>query len=117
MGALKGAMLEYCAHPRRTILAEYVLIQGVNDSLEHARELARYLEGLRVKLNLIPYNPQRRDRFAPPDLETRMAFLQEMRSLGMQTLLRGTKGQKIMAACGQLGNVEVRRALIANRAD
>ncbi len=117
MAALKEAMLEYCSHPRRAILAEYVLIQGVNDSLEQARQLAKYLEGLRVKLNLIPYNPQTRDRFAPPELETREAFLSEMRALGVQTLLRGTKGQKIMAACGQLGNVEVRRKLLANRSD
>lgn len=115
MEALKGAMLEYCAHPRREILAEYVLIQGVNDSLEDANRLAKYLQGLKVKLNLIPYNPQSRDRFAPPSIEQRELFLRAMREHGYQTLLRGTKGQNIMAACGQLGNLEVRRALMENR--
>lgn len=111
MAALKGAMLDYCAHPRREIFAEYVLIQGVNDSLEQADMLADYLQGLRVKVNLIPYNPQSKDRFAPPSHEVRENFLKRMRELGYQTLLRGAKGQKIMAACGQLGNVQLRKQL------
>ena len=109
MQELKKAMEDYCVHPRREIFAEYVLIQGVNDSLEHADQLAHYLEGLRVKVNLIPYNPQSKDRFAPPSEEVRESFLKRMREKGYQTLLRGTKGQKIMAACGQLGNVELRK--------
>jgi 23S rRNA (adenine2503-C2)-methyltransferase len=112
MEALYQAMASYCAHPRREILAEYVLIRGVNDALEHADQLAAYLQGLRVKVNLIPYNPQRRDRFQPPEEAAKEAFLRRMREKGYQTLLRGTKGQNIMAACGQLGNVEVRRKLI-----
>ena len=112
MAALKGAMLEYCAHPRREILVEYVLLKGVNDSLECADQLAEYLKGIRVKVNLIPYNPQTRDRFAPPEEEQREQFLRRMRGHGYQTLLRGTKGQQVMAACGQLGNIEVRRKLL-----
>ncbi len=112
MQALYQAMLSYCAHPRREILVEYVLIRGINDGLEHADLLANYLKGLRVKVNLIPYNPQRRDRFQPPLEEQKEAFLKGMREHGYQTQLRGTKGQKIMAACGQLGNVEVRRKRI-----
>lgn len=108
MKALKQAMLDYCVHPRREIFAEYVLIHGVNDSLEHADQLAQYLDGLRVKVNLIPYNPQSRDRFAPPSEEVREAFLRRMREKGYYTLLRGTKGRGIMAACGQLGNIHLR---------
>jgi 23S rRNA (adenine2503-C2)-methyltransferase len=112
MAALKEAMQSYCQHPRREIFIEYVLIKGITDSLEAADELARYLEGLRVKVNLIPYNPQRRDRFESPDESQRQAFLARMRQRGYHTLLRGTKGQKIMAACGQLGDAELRRELI-----
>ncbi len=112
MAELKQAMQEYCLHPRREILIEYVLLKGVNDSLAAADELSEYLRDLRVKVNLIPYNPQRRDRFAPPELEERKAFLKRLRERGYQTQLRGTKGQQIMAACGQLGNQEVRRTWI-----
>lgn len=109
MQALKEAMLSYCAHPRKQIFIEYVLLRGINDGREHADLLADYLRGLKVKVNLIPYNPQTRDRFAPPDQETLEIFLQRMRTLGYLTLLRQKKGQKIMAACGQLGNLALRK--------
>jgi 23S rRNA (adenine2503-C2)-methyltransferase len=109
MAQLKQAMIDYCRHPRREILIEYVLIQGVNDSLDAAQEVVDYLSDLRVKINLIPYNPQSRDRFAPPSEEALIAFRDFLRQKGFFTLLRGTKGQSIMAACGQLGNREVRK--------
>ncbi len=108
MQLLKVAMLEYCEHPRREIFAEYVLLKDINDSIEAADQLAEYLRGLRVKVNLIPYNPQTRDRFSPPETTQVRAFLNRMREKGYQTLLRKTTGQQIMAACGQLGNLAVR---------
>ena len=77
--------------------------------LAAADELTEYLKGLRVKVNVIPYNPQRRDLFEPPDEEQKQEFLARLRHNGLYALLRGTKGQKIMAACGQLGNMEIRR--------
>ena len=104
MAELKNAMQAYSAHPRREILIGYVLWKGINDAISDAEALADYLEGLSVKVNLIPYNPQQRDRFAPPEPEAKEAFLAHLRLRGLRTLLRGTKGQKIMAACGQLGN-------------
>jgi 23S rRNA (adenine2503-C2)-methyltransferase len=109
MAELRTAMQEYCVHPRREIFIEYVLLKGINDSLASADQLAEYLCGIRAKVNLIPYNPQTRDRFAPPEIEQREAFLKRLREHGYPTLLRGIKGQQIMAACGQLGNVNVRR--------
>lgn len=109
MAALKEAMERYCEHPRRQIFVEYVLLQGINDSLESADELAQYLRGLRVKVNLIPYNPQSNDRYAPPAEEVLEKFLQRMRQSGYLTLLRKTKGRQIMAACGQLGNLQLRK--------
>ena len=111
MDALKEAMMAYCAHPRRAIFAEYVLLADVNDSLEQADQLAEYLRGLRVKINLIPYNAQSKDRFAPPNLETMEAFADRLRSHGYRVLLRANKGRGIMAACGQLGNLALRGRL------
>jgi len=108
MAALKEAMVRFCMHPRRQIFVEYVLLEGINDSLECADQLAEYLRGLKVKVNLIPYNPQSRDRFAPPEPEVVEAFFERMRQAGYLTLVRQTKGQKIMAACGQLGNLKLR---------
>lgn len=112
MEQLKSAMQAYCLHPRRKILVEYVLLKGVNDSLESADQLAAYLEGLKVKVNLIPYNAQTRDRFAPPEQEQLEIFLGRMRAHGYQTLLRQNKGRAIMAACGQLGDLQQRKVWV-----
>jgi 23S rRNA (adenine2503-C2)-methyltransferase len=109
MAELKAAMQAYCEHSRREIFIEYVLLKGINDSLESAGELAAYLEGLKVKVNLIPYNPQSRDHFAPPEGETMESFSAALREKGYQVTIRYPKGQGIMAACGQLGNLNLRR--------
>ncbi len=115
MEALKKAMQDYCKTGQREILIEYVLLENINDGLEHANALAAYLSGLSVKVNLIPYNSQSRSRFSPPALGVQEAFMQQMRSHGYQVLLRHHKGRSIMAACGQLGNRSHRKLLINSK--
>lgn len=115
MARLYQSMDNYCKQTGREILAAYVLMKGHNDTLEHADLLANYLRGLNVKINLIPYNPQSRDRFQPPDTEIIDQFTTRLREHGYYTLLRLTKGRDIMAACGQLGNLELRKKLYAER--
>ena len=109
MAALKEVMIAYCEHPRREILIEYVLIDGVNAQLDHADQLAEYLKGLRVRVNLIAYNPQSQSRFLPPSSHEIEAFMQRLRKWGLTVLIRHPKGQGIMAACGQLGNATWRK--------
>lgn len=109
MQKLYEAMQAYCRKTGRQILAAYVLIKEVNDSLEYADKLAEYLSGLDVKINLIPYNPQSCDRFQPPELAVLEAFAERLRGRGYYTLLRVTKGRSIMAGCGQLGNLKLRK--------
>lgn len=116
MMELYGAMQDYCGKTGRQILAAYVLLKGVNDSMEDADRLAAYLRGLDVKINLIPYNPQSRDRFQPPEAETVEAFGERLRMHAHKTLFRRTKGRSIMAGCGQLGNIALRKKLLAERA-
>lgn len=106
---LHEVMLAYNLKSGREILIAYVLLQGVNDSPEHAERLAGYLQGLSVKINVIPYNQQTRDRFTAPDESTIEAFIHHLRKRGYATMRRGTKGRQIMAACGQLGNLELKR--------
>jgi len=103
MEKLKEVLLCYSAHPRRSIFAEYVLLEGVNDTFEDAENLARYLQGLRVKVNLIPYNSQSRYPFAAPSFSCQEAFAKCLRERGYQVYFRHPKGREIMAACGQLG--------------
>jgi 23S rRNA (adenine2503-C2)-methyltransferase len=116
MSQLYQAMSAYCSATGRQILIAYVLFKGENDTLDHADRLAHYLLGLNVKVNLIPYNPQTRSRYEAPDLETLDAFAARLRGHGYRTLLRLTKGQGIMAACGQLGNTALRARLVSSRA-
>lgn len=115
MQALYDAMQAFCRQTNREILVAYVLIHGENDTVEHADRLASYLKGLPVKINLIPYNPQSHDRYQAPSPESIDAFNARLRGHGYFTLLRQTKGQPIMAACGQLGNLALRAQLRKER--
>lgn len=113
MASLHEAMRHYCEQTGREILTAYVLLKDHNDSLAHADELADFLQGLNVKINLIPYNSQSCDRFSQSEPATIDAFALRLRERGFYTLLRVTKGKDIMAACGQLGNVKLRQQLRA----
>lgn len=117
MERLYQAMHTFCEKTGREILAAYVLMKDQNDSLEYADRLGAYLKGLAVKINLIPYNPQSKDRFQPPSIEVIEAFAHRLRDLGYYTLLRLTKGDKIMAACGQLGNLGLRKKIYSQTPD
>lgn len=112
---LYEAMHTYNSRTNRQILAAYVMLKDVNDSVEHAEKLAQYLKGLNVKINVIPYNAQKRDQFASSESSTIDAFVEKLRSHGYYVLLRRTKGSSIMAACGQLGNVKQKQQLIQMR--
>ncbi len=105
MAALREAFLQWpLPRPGDFILAEYVLIAGVNDGPEHAQALAEYLRGTPTCVNLIPYNPRRDSPYARPTPERVSTFLRQLREEGQYTRVRGTKGDTAMAACGQLGN-------------
>ncbi|CAM0117691.1 23S rRNA (adenine(2503)-C(2))-methyltransferase RlmN [Rhabdochlamydiaceae symbiont of Dictyostelium giganteum] len=101
---LKEVLQEYSLGKKRTILIEYVLLKGVNDALEHADELADYLRGLPVKINLIPYNAQSKARFLAPEEAIQNDFFLRLKARGYPVFLRRHKGRSVMGACGQLGN-------------
>jgi len=94
----------------RVVTFEYVLLAGINDRPEHARELARVLRGVPAKVNLIPYNPVAGIHYRRPDEATVDAFRQVLQAHGLVTITRKTRGEDIDAACGQLvGKVQSRR--------
>ncbi len=99
---------------RRRVTWEYVMLDGVNDSIHHAKQLIRLLEGIPSKLNLIPFNPFPNSGFGttPPDrLET---FRQRLMRSGLLAFTRKTRGDEIAAACGQLvGRVDDRARRIS----
>jgi 23S rRNA (adenine2503-C2)-methyltransferase len=81
---------------------EYVLLGGVNDTPEHARELVRLLRGSRAKINLIPLNPAPEIPFQPPTVEAVDEFCRILAEAHLTVSVRRPRGQDILAACGQL---------------
>lgn len=108
MDDLMDAMLGWAGRPKSAICVEYVLIPGVNDGVQHCDEVCDYLRPLRCSLNVIPYNPRRDSPWPAPTESSVTMFTQRAIANGQFTKRRGTKGRDVMAACGQLGNPEIR---------
>lgn len=87
---------------RRSITMEYVMLDGVNDTPEHAKQLIRVLDGVRSKVNLIPFNPFPHTNYQRSKPETIARFQAILMSSGLNTTVRKTRGDDIDAACGQL---------------
>lgn len=108
MAELMDALLEW-SRSGAPILIEYVLIPGVNDDLSHADELCEYLRPLACKVNVIPYNPRRDSPWPAPEESSVEAFVERVIANGVFVKRRRTLGRSVMAACGQLGNPQIRR--------
>jgi 23S rRNA (adenine2503-C2)-methyltransferase len=98
MSALQSVPLK----PRQRITIEYILIKGINDSVQQAKDLNRLLSGLKCKINLIAFNPGGGIDLQAPDMEDILRFEQVLWDKGQTVILRKSKGQDIDAACGQL---------------
>jgi 23S rRNA (adenine2503-C2)-methyltransferase len=102
--------------PRDFVTFEYVMLDGVNDSLEHARELAAISRRVRCKYNLIPFNPFPNSEFRRSDPERIRRFAEVLTRAGVTVTTRKTRGDDIAAACGQLaGDVADRTRRSARR--
>jgi 23S rRNA (adenine2503-C2)-methyltransferase len=99
---LLEACRQYPLPAGRRITFEYILIQGINDSPEDARRLARLLQPIRCKINLIPFNPHEGSGFERPAEETILSFQEVLLRKHFTVIIRQSKGQDISAACGQL---------------
>ena len=95
---------------RKRITFEYVLLGGVNDSEQQARQLARVLRGIPSKVNVIPFNPHPGSKFLRPTAEQIERFQDVLRDEGMQINVRRPRGDDIQAACGQLQGEEATRS-------
>jgi len=99
-----SAMRSFPLTHRRRITAEYVLLEGVNDSTDDARRLARLLRGIPVKINVIPFNPDPRylPEFRRPSEEAIGEFVEALARERYTVTVRRSKGPDASAACGQL---------------
>jgi len=100
---LMQACMNYVAdEPRRKITFEYVMLEGVNDSRQHALELAKLLKDVPAKVNLIPFNPFPNTKYRCSSQSKIDAFRDVLIAKGLTTITRKTRGEDIDAACGQL---------------
>jgi 23S rRNA (adenine2503-C2)-methyltransferase len=99
---LMAAAKAYPLRTREWITFEYVLLGGVNDAPDNAKEVAELLRGVRCKVNLIALNPGPGIDFVTPDSERVAAFQNILRQAGIPAFLRRPRGRDIYAACGQL---------------
>ncbi len=103
LAQLKQALQSYPLRKKGVFFIEYVLLKGINDGKEHVEQLARFLEGLPVRVNVIGYNPGSDARFESPCEENCKLFCTWLAREGIFVRMRSSRGQGIHAACGQLG--------------
>ena len=109
-----GTLLEACRDylevaPRDFITFEYVMLKGINDAPDHAKELAKLLADTPSKVNLIPFNPFPDSGFERSDMERVKRFQRVLLDAGYIATIRKTRGDDIDAACGQLAGQVVNR--------
>ena len=109
---LLDACRKYPLRPWEKLTFEYVLLGGFNDSPEDARRVAKLVSNLRAKVNLIPWNPGDLP-YEKPDPARIEVFRRILTEKGVLALVRYSRGQDVMAACGQLALLESSRSNVA----
>lgn len=99
---LIAALRDFPLRNRERLTFEYVLLGGVNDDPQHAREMVDLIRGLRAKVNLIALNPGPEIPFVMPTEDRVLAFQSVLTRAGIPTFVRRPRGRDIYAACGQL---------------
>jgi 23S rRNA (adenine2503-C2)-methyltransferase len=99
---LMKAAREFPLRARERLTFEYVLLAGVNDAPEQAREVVELVRGIRAKINLIALNPGTELPYRTPEPERVLAFQRILVAAGVPTFVRRPRGRDIFAACGQL---------------
>ncbi len=115
LAALLAALRAYPLPKRRRITIEYTLVSGKNDTLDEAKKLARLLQGLRVKVNLIPMNPISASTLGPPDPAQIASFQDTLTRAGFSCFVRRRRGDDVAAACGQLALLGAKLKVRVNR--
>ncbi|MCI0335650.1 MAG: 23S rRNA (adenine(2503)-C(2))-methyltransferase RlmN [Planctomycetes bacterium] len=107
---LRAAVVQVNRIQNNSVMIEYLMLAGVNDSLDAASELAAWMTGLDVHVNLIPYNPiESAPQWRATEQPARDAFAAVLRQAGFTTTIRYSLGADIAAACGQLVQRENRQ--------
>ncbi|MBP7039175.1 MAG: 23S rRNA (adenine(2503)-C(2))-methyltransferase RlmN [Bacteroidales bacterium] len=95
---------------QRRVSFEYILFRGINDTPRHVRELARILNGIRCRINIIRFHPLPGSEFSSPGETETIAFRDALSAKGIITTIRASRGIDINAACGLLSTLEQNKA-------
>jgi 23S rRNA (adenine2503-C2)-methyltransferase len=101
-----GVIRNFDINNQRRISFEYILFKGMNDTPRHIKELARILNGIKCRINIIRFHPIPGSRFHSPDNETTIKFKEALNAKGILTTIRASRGVDIQAACGLLSTQE-----------
>jgi len=91
---------------QRRVSFEYILFKGINDTPAHIRELARILNDIRCRINIIRFHPIPGSSFSSPDMKDTIRFKEALNAKGILTTIRASRGVDIQAACGLLSTLE-----------
>jgi len=100
---LLDAVRTYQFKAKERVTFEYIMINGINDSLSHAGQLVKLLRGMKCNVNLIEYNPHGGCKYKGSGMEKISHFAEVIEEAGIENTIRLKKGSSICAACGQLG--------------
>jgi 23S rRNA (adenine2503-C2)-methyltransferase len=101
-----GTIKSFDLNRQRRISFEYILFKGLNDTPLHIKELARILNGIKCRINIIRFHPIPGSQFVSPDQETTIKFKEKLNEKGILTTIRASRGEDIQAACGLLSTME-----------
>ena len=91
---------------QRRVSFEYILFKGINDTDRHVKELARLLNGIRCRLNIIRFHAIPGSKFVSPEPGETVIFREKLAAKGIITTIRASRGEDIQAACGLLSTLE-----------
>ena len=101
-----SAIRSFDFNRQRRVSFEYILFKGLNDSSRHIKELARILNGIKCRINIIRFHPIPGSPYESPDNETTIRFKEKLNDKGILTTVRASRGEDIQAACGLLSTLE-----------
>jgi 23S rRNA (adenine2503-C2)-methyltransferase len=91
---------------QRRVSFEYILFKGINDSQMHIKELAKILNGIKCRINIIRFHAIPDSPYESPDIEATVSFKERLNAKGILTTIRASRGEDIQAACGLLSTLE-----------
>jgi 23S rRNA (adenine2503-C2)-methyltransferase len=94
---------------QRRVSFEYILFKGINDTPSHVKELARILNGIKCRINIIRFHPVPGSSFRSPDMDETVRFRDALNARGILATIRTSRGEDIQAACGLLSTLEQNR--------